>query len=161
MHNNSDTLEVSDISKQSSGPIRFALENGERLPTVLVVDDDIDSLTLMCYILEKFSCIALCETNGRAAFDTIWKYQPDLIILDNKLPQMSGLDIIRALKRDEATRTTPIIMVTALVSHHHRLEVLCMGGVHYVAKPYLLEELEVIIHCYLPSIPNPIAKSIV
>jgi CheY-like chemotaxis protein len=149
MPNDLDTLEVLDVSQHLIKSANFESGHSRHAPMVLVVDDDIDNLVLTCHVLEKFACMPICETDGKAALKTIKMYSPDLIVLDILLPNLSGLDIIRSLKSNEATCAIPIIAVTALTSHKNREAVLCAGCKHYITKPYLLEDLEQLVHSCL------------
>lgn len=149
MLNHSDTLDAPDIDKHLVGAINLMHKASIQLPLVMVIDDDVDSLVLMCHVLEKFACIPLCETSGRAALDTINNYKPDLVVLDIRLPGVGGLEIMRSLKEREVTRTIPIVVTTALAGYKAREEVLHVGCDHYITKPYLLTDLEQLMHSYL------------
>ncbi|MGF1521182.1 MAG: response regulator [Leptolyngbyaceae cyanobacterium] len=149
MLDKADTLDSLDISTPSISSANLATEQQFQAPVVLVVDDDTDSLVLACHVLEQFVCVPLCEMNGQIALDTILTHKPDLIIMDIRLPELSGLEIIRLLKRDETAHRIPIIVVTALAGRKNREAILCMGCDHYVTKPYLLKDLEKLMHSYL------------
>lgn len=146
---NLDTLTMLNVSEHLTSAATLKHKNDNRLPLVLVIDDDVDSLVLMCHVLEKFACTPLCETNGQAALDAIDRYKVDLIILDIRLPEVCGLEIMRSLKRHDVTRTVPIVVVTALATQKDRQEVLCVGCDHYITKPYLLQNMERIMNSYL------------
>lgn len=149
MLNPLDALEALDVSKLSFGGATVRRQDDRQPPLVLVVDDDIDSLVLMCHVLEKFACIPVCETNGQAALDIINVYKPELIVLDIRLPEVDGLQIMRSLKRREGTREIPVIVVTALANYEDRKQILCVGCNHYVTKPYLLKDIEQLVQTYL------------
>lgn len=120
-----------------------------RTPTVLVIDDDIDNLMLVSYVLEQFDCLFVCETDGQEALARVEELKPDLIILDIRLPNLSGLDIVRTLRRHSITRNTPVIAVTALASPRDRERILQAGCSQYVSKPYLLENMKTLLSRYL------------
>ncbi|MEO1295184.1 MAG: response regulator [Cyanobacteria bacterium J06636_16] len=148
MWKNSDTLVAPDIFGNSDEPINLIPRHGNRLPLVLVIDDDVDSLVLICHVLEKFACIPLCETNGQIALEVIEKHKPNLVVLDIRLPGANGLEIMRSLKTHEATCKIPIIVVTALAGQQ-RHGVILNGCDHYITKPYLLTDVEELLSSYL------------
>ena len=121
-------------------------------PTVLVIDDDIDNLMLVSYVLEQFDCLFVCETEGQEALERVWELKPDLIILDIRLPGLSGLDIVRALRRHSATNTIPVIAVTALANLSDQEQILQAGCSHYISKPYLLEDMRTLLSRYLTPV---------
>jgi two-component system alkaline phosphatase synthesis response regulator PhoP len=82
--------------------------------TVLIVDDNAQNLELLVAYLEPMGCQMATATDGLEALSFVDNQQPDLILLDVMMPKMSGFEVCKKLKGDPATRTIPIIMVTAL-----------------------------------------------
>jgi len=85
--------------------------------TVLVVDDNAQNVELLQAYLEELGCQIVTAYDGLEAISFIEdesKASPDLILLDVMMPRMSGFEVCRKLKDDPATRTIPIMMVTAL-----------------------------------------------
>lgn len=136
-----------------TGPTSSTDELVQKLPKVLVVDDDGDSLFLLGHILSQFVCEATVETEGPAALERIRLLQPNLILLDIWLPGMNGLDIARTLRREAATKLTPIVAVTALASNKDREQILRAGCTQYISKPYNLDDMEAILSGYLQRLP--------
>jgi len=118
-------------------------------PTVLLVDDDPDSLVLLENILDQFCCQVICQSCGQAALAYAQQTPPALILLVIWLSDMSGLEIIQSLRHNQATQMVPIAAVTALASHRDRDTILQSGCNHYIAKPYLLEDMEAVLQQYL------------
>jgi len=118
-------------------------------PTVLLVDDDSDSLILLENILDQFACQVICQSSGQAALAYARQTPPELILLDIWLSDISGLEVIQSLRQDDATQQVPIAAVTALASHRDRDMILQSGCNHYITKPYLLEDIEAILQQYL------------
>lgn len=145
----------SSISRSSTGLCRCPGESAESLgsgkdaPVVIVVDNDIDNLILLTYVLERFNCLLFCETDGEAAIALINRLKPSLIVLGIRLPRLSGLRLIRALRLNESTRNIPVIAVTALVTLQLKREILQSGGCHYISKPYMLEDMARLVASYL------------
>jgi len=84
---------------------------------ILIVDDNVQNVELFQAYLESLPCQILTAYDGMAAIrliDDPDKPTPDLILLDVMMPKMSGFEVCRKLKEDPATRTIPIMMVTAL-----------------------------------------------
>ena len=80
-------------------------------PVILVVDDDLPILTLMKNILREFGFDARTASTGAAAVDAARETRPDLILLDMKMPGMSGDEVIAAL-RDTGARDVPILILS-------------------------------------------------
>ncbi|NJL49137.1 MAG: response regulator [Leptolyngbyaceae cyanobacterium SM2_5_2] len=120
-------------------------------PTVLVIDDDEDNLALIKYVLEPFDCLLFCEPGSRAALGLVETIQPNLVLLDIRLPDLTGLELTRLLKSHPATRTIPIIAITALASSQDKAEILQAGCSQYIVKPYLLEDMKTLVGDYIAA----------
>jgi len=121
----------------------------EKLPVVLVVDDDKDSLFLLTHILSQYVCNTVIESEGMKALEHIKTIQPDLILLDIWMPGMSGLEIIQEVRRDDAINSIPVVAVTALAREQDRSNIMKAGCDQYISKPYQLEEMETLLSLYL------------
>jgi DNA-binding response OmpR family regulator len=110
---------------------------------VLIVEDDPDIAEGLRYNLEREGLetrVALTGEQGlAAALDA--KSPPALVILDLMLPGMSGTELCRRLRREPATRRTPIIMLTARASEADRVAGLDLGADDYISKPFSVREL--------------------
>jgi DNA-binding response OmpR family regulator len=110
---------------------------------VLVVEDDPDIAEGLRYNLEREGLEARVARTGeqglQAALDP--KAPPSLVILDLMLPGMSGTELCRRLRREPATRRTPIIMLTARTSEADRVAGLDLGADDYISKPFSVREL--------------------
>lgn len=126
----------------------------EQTCTVLLVDDDPDSLFLLEHILAQFACQVICVTDGCSALETALTCLPDLILLDIWLPGMSGIEVVRSLRQNQATHSIPVIAVTALASDKDRSLILQAGCDIYVSKPYELEDVEAILERFLKPITD-------
>jgi putative two-component system response regulator len=104
-------------------------------PSILVVDDTSDNLTLMSALLNDFYKIKVANS-GKKALKYVHGYpRPDLILLDIMMPEMSGFDVIRELKSDPGTRDIPIIFLTAMSAPEDEKKGLELGAVDYITKP--------------------------
>ena len=109
---------------------------------VLIIEDDPDIAESLRYNLEREGLKTVVAETGEqglaAALDAM--SPPSLIILDLMLPGMSGTELCRRLRREPATRRTPIIMLTAKTSEADRVAGLDLGADDYVTKPFSVRE---------------------
>jgi len=109
--------------------------------TVLVVDDEPDSLRMLTTILERAEMSVLVATSGEAAMDLLNNIVPDLILMDAVMPGMDGFETTQKIKARPATASIPVIFMTGLTESEHVVEAFEVGGVDYVRKPVDLTEL--------------------
>jgi phosphate regulon transcriptional regulator PhoB len=113
----------------------------EIMGMILVVEDERDIADLVKYHLEKAGFSARVVGDGQQAMDLIARDHPDLLILDLMLPGLDGLEVCRRLRGNSATRSIPIIMLTAKAEEVDRIVGLEMGADDYVPKPFSPREL--------------------
>jgi DNA-binding response OmpR family regulator len=106
--------------------------------TILVVDDEPRIVKIARDYLERAGFRVLSAGDGRVALTMVRSAKPDLIVLDLALPEMDGLDVTRALRRDSEV---PIIMLTARDDEADRLIGLELGADDYIVKPFSPKEL--------------------
>lgn len=135
-----------DLAVLSQSPI--GQEPGK--PLILAVECDEDNRVLLSYALELFEYPFMIAADREAAFSLAYEARPDLILLEVVLPTLAdGLELVRQLKRHEQTRTIPIVAVTAIAMPHDRERILASGCDGFLAKPYLLEQLQQILDMQL------------
>jgi two-component system, OmpR family, phosphate regulon response regulator PhoB len=128
-------------------------------PRILVVEDEIDVALLISYNLEAEGYVVESVARGDEAELRLAENLPDLLILDWMLPGVSGIEICRRVRAREATRTLPIIMVTARREETERVRGLAVGADDYVVKPFSVIELMARVHALLRrSRPERIAE---
>lgn len=110
-------------------------------PFVLLVEDEAALLTLLRYNLEKEGFEVGEAVDGEEALLMIEERLPDLILLDWMLPTLSGIEVCRRIRRDEAARNVPVIMLTARGEEADRVRGLDYGADDYVVKPFSPGEL--------------------
>lgn len=108
---------------------------------VLVVDDTPETLGLLTDTLEGAGLTVLVATGGAAALALLKHVTPDLILLDAVMPEMDGFATCRAMKADAALAQIPVIFMTGLSDTVHVVQGLQAGGVDYVTKPVVLDEM--------------------
>ena len=110
-------------------------------PLVVVVEDEPPLQKLLAYNLEAAGFETAQAFDGEEAVMLIEERPPDLLILDWMLPQLSGLELCRRLRRRPETAHLPVIMLTARGEEHDRLRGLETGADDYVTKPFSPAEL--------------------
>ncbi|MBF2065291.1 MAG: response regulator [Calothrix sp. C42_A2020_038] len=124
-------------------------------PLILAVEDNEDNLLLMSYALESIGCRLICQQDSFSTVLLAKEHQPDLILLDVLLPGLSGIDIVKLLKREPLTYKIPVIAVTALAAAEDQERILFAGFDDYISKPFMIEDLELKIHHHLNKKLNP------
>ena len=108
---------------------------------ILIVEDEASIRDMVAFALRRAEMEPLHAADARAAQHAIAERIPDLILLDWMLPGTSGLELARRLRREEATREIPIIMLTARGEEIDRVNGLEAGVDDYVVKPFSTREL--------------------
>jgi two-component system phosphate regulon response regulator PhoB len=109
--------------------------------SILIVDDEAAIRDMLRMALEIADYQCLEAENIRDAHQLIVDKVPDLVVLDWMLPGGSGIELLRRLKRDEATRELPVIMLTAKTAEDNIIQGLEVGADDYVTKPFAPREL--------------------
>ncbi|MDE8653602.1 response regulator transcription factor [Novosphingobium album (ex Liu et al. 2023)] len=112
-----------------------------RSDTVLVVDDTQESLRFLTDTLEAAGISVLIATSGEAALQLLEHVVPDLVLMDAVMPGLDGFETTRAIKAMPAGAHVPIIFMTGLTESEHVVHALDAGGVDYLRKPIVVEEL--------------------
>ena len=108
---------------------------------VFLVEDDQSIVSLVQYNLQKEGFNVQTSGNGEEAIKDIKNYEPDLILLDWMLPDLSGLNICKSLKKDKKHKNIPIIMLTAKGQEEDKVSALNAGADDYITKPFGHAEL--------------------
>ena len=109
---------------------------------ILVVEDDRDNLALMRDALKQQGFSVRTTRRGRRALRVAREVQPALILLDMKLEDMDGYQVLRSLKSHSLTQDIPIVVITgSLTQEELRQEVLALGAARFLTKPFAVEEL--------------------
>ncbi|MEY2978194.1 MAG: hypothetical protein RLZZ435_2333 [Cyanobacteriota bacterium] len=112
-----------------------------RTPEILVADDTLDSLRIISECLNSYGYDVRSVTNGTLALASARAAQPDLILLDIKMPDLSGYEVCRQLKADPLTQKIPIIFLSALNEPLDKVQAFEVGGIDYITKPFHLQEV--------------------
>ncbi|MCP4347793.1 MAG: response regulator [Desulfobacterales bacterium] len=111
---------------------------------ILAIDDKQDNLTVLTALLNNFipDCVVITAMSGIEGIEKAKTEQPDIILLDIKMPDMDGYEVCRILKSDKTTDSVPIIMLTALKTDaKSRIKALELGADAFLTKPVDHSEL--------------------
>jgi CheY-like chemotaxis protein len=126
---------------QRAGPARPDVSRQRAVKSVLIVDDDPDICEMLAHILCTAGFEVFMELDGRSGLSAARRMQPDLVLLDWMLPNLTGLEICRQLREDPATAATRIIMVTARAEHTDLERSRAAGANDHIVKPFGRREL--------------------
>jgi two-component system, OmpR family, phosphate regulon response regulator PhoB len=142
-----------DLSRERHGIAFAPSDGGETLPhrsdtvmddkpLILIVDDEAELARTVSYAFEQEGFATRHADTGRAALElALASPLPDLILLDMMLPDLSGTEVCRELRRSEAARATPIVFLTARDNEIDRVVAFELGADDYVSKPFSVREL--------------------
>jgi len=108
---------------------------------ILIIDDEPAIREMVAVALEMADFEVLEAENAQVGHSLIVDQRPDLVLLDWMLPQVSGIELARRLKRDDSTADVPIIMLTAKSEEDNKLQGLEGGADDYITKPFSTREL--------------------
>ena len=108
---------------------------------ILLIEDDQSLTELVKYNLEKEGYEVTVEMDGEEGLSYAQTQTPDLILLDWMLPNLSGIEICRRIRRDKSTQNIPVIMLTARGEENDRIRGLDTGADDYITKPFSPKEL--------------------
>ena len=110
-------------------------------PKILVVEDEPSQREVLAYNLKAEGFLVISADNGEDALFLVEEEEPDLILLDWMMPNLSGIEVCRRLKSRDKTRAIPIIMVSARSEEVDKVRGLEIGADDYLVKPYSVIEL--------------------
>jgi DNA-binding response OmpR family regulator len=122
-----------------------------RRDTILVVDDTPDTLGLLTDTLDHAGFTVLIAMDGHSALELLDQITPDLVLMDAVMPGMSGFESCRRIKQEKMLANLPVIFLTGLSESAHVVEGLAAGGVDYVTKPIVVDELLARIRVHLAN----------
>jgi CheY-like chemotaxis protein len=121
--------------------------------SVLYIEDDLDNFCLVEQVLLKRrpDTEVHMATNGHDGITAAISEQPALILLDNRLPDATGAEVLRQLAAAEATTAIPVVIVSGNTVSATASELLAAGAADFLVKPYDIHQLMTIIDRYLPG----------
>jgi len=122
-----------------------------RRDTILVVDDTPETLGFLTDTLDDAGFTVLIATDGESALTLVDQITPDLVLMDALMPGMDGFQTCRRLKNEKLLSHIPVMFMTGLSETEHVVQGLAAGGVDYVTKPIIVEELLARIRVHLSN----------
>jgi CheY-like chemotaxis protein len=119
------------------------------MPTILVIDDSGTSQIMARMLLASLDASIETARDGIEGLEQAEKVRPDLILLDVVMPRMDGFETCRQLRAREATRETPILMVTTRGEEANVEKGFSFGCTDYICKPFNAVELLTKVRSYL------------
>ena len=130
--------------------------------SIHIVEDEQPIITLVKYNLEKEGYKVSFSDNGNDGIEDIKKLSPDLVLLDWMLPDFSGVEICKSLKKDIKFKDIPIIMLTAKGEDEDKIKGLNSGADDYITKPFsfpeLLARIKALLRRSKPSVVSDIVE---
>jgi CheY-like chemotaxis protein len=137
---------------ETAPPPAAAVAPGAR---VLIVDDDPVMRRLTTRALQNDGYVLTEATNGREALEVMRRETPDLVILDFVMPELDGLDVLRALRADPATVSLPVLMLTSQSDEGSTRAGFDAGATDYLTKPFSSPQLSARVRACLTRAPKP------
>jgi CheY-like chemotaxis protein len=119
------------------------------MPSILIADDNEDLRKVLAWLLQPRGYDILQAATGSEAIEIAIAAQPGLILLDIRLPDMNGVDVARAIKKDQRTTHIPIVGWSAYFGERWREEALRAGMVAYMEKPLSAPVIEATIKPFI------------
>ena len=127
------------------------ITESKKRDVALVIDDSPETLRLLTDALDDAGMTVMVALDGASAMRIVDQITPDIILLDAIMPGMDGFETCRRLKRDGALSNVPVIFMTGLAETEHIVRGLEAGGVDYVTKPIVIEEMLARIRVHLAN----------
>ena len=108
---------------------------------IFIIEDETSIIQLVQHNLEKEGFVVSSSTNGNDGLKELKKFEPNLLLLDWMLPDLSGIDVCKSLRRDKNFKNLPIIMLTAKGEEEDKVKGLESGLDDYITKPFGFNEL--------------------
>jgi two-component system phosphate regulon response regulator PhoB len=108
---------------------------------ILIIEDELDLAELIAFNLQKEGFKTVLAYDGRTGLERVNSEKPDLVILDLMLPEIGGIEICKAIRRNESSSTIPVLMVTAKGEEIDKVVGFEVGADDYLVKPFSTREL--------------------
>lgn len=121
---------------------------------ILVVDDEPDVVRMLQVVLGKRGHTVIAAPSGIEGLVKAQAERPDLVLLDIMMEGMDGWEVLKLLRLEEATRSIPVVMLSARTAPRDKIRGLQEGAVDYVTKPFSVKELAETIEAVLARSPG-------
>ena len=128
---------------------------------IFIIEDEPSIIQLVQHNLEKNGFLVSSSLNGNDGLKELKKFQPDLLLLDWMLPDLSGIEICKNIRKDNSFKNLPVIMLTAKGEEEDKIKGLNSGVDDYLTKPFSFNELMARIKAVLRrSNPNTVSDNL-
>ena len=128
---------------------------------IFIIEDEPSIIQLVKHNLEKNGFLVSSSLNGNDGLKELKKFQPDLLLLDWMLPDLSGIEICKNIRKDNSFKNLPVIMLTAKGEEEDKIKGLDSGVDDYLTKPFSFNELKSRIKAVLRrSNPNTVSNNL-
>lgn len=143
---NANTTAVQPTRPLPVGTVAPHVANAVSASSILVAEDNDDVALLICNMLRDKGYVVNRAVDGQEALEMLQEELPDMLITDIAMPRMDGLELMRRVRDDDTMCCLPIVVVSARVEDHERLDGISAGAEVYLAKPFINEELLLIVN---------------
>jgi len=120
------------------------MNDADGLPLVLVAEDEDSVRQMVALALKAIGYRTVVFADGAAAAEALeGGVVPDAVLLDVRMPRMNGIDLVRHIRAQAATETTPVVAMSAYSDELQAREMIDAGANAFLAKPFTIEELRV------------------
>lgn len=116
---------------------------------ILVVDDSALMRRLLQQVLQAAGYDVVCAADGQEGLDKVAAEKPDLVIMDRNMPKVDGMEALRVLRANPATRSLPVLMASARLEPADAAEIQAAGANGLIPKPFQSQQLLAIIRQHL------------
>src|SRR5262245_19912243 len=149
------TSPPSDAPEDETLNLAHSLQTFAHVPRVLIVEDTVELGEVIQATLQRMHIMAFCETHGLKALKRYEEIQPDLVLLDIGLPDMTGWKVLDAMKESKAIFKRPaIVVITAYGDPANRLMGKVQGVDSYLIKPFTADEVQKVVQDVLGRKPK-------
>ena len=128
---------------------------------IFIIEDETSIIQLVQHNLKKNGFVVSSSENGNDGLKELKKFQPDLLLLDWMLPDLSGIEICKNIRKDNSFKNLPVIMLTAKGEEEDKIKGLDSGVDDYLTKPFSFNELMARIKAVLRrSNPNTVSDNL-
>ena len=130
-------------------------QNSDTVKKIFIVEDNPDSRELVVKILKAKGYGIIQAVDGEEALQKLKEQRPDLILMDISIPKIDGYEVTRRIKEDDGLKDVPVIALTAHAMKGDKEKALEAGCDGYIAKPFSVRELPILIESFLKKDLTP------
>lgn len=109
--------------------------------TIVIADDELDALNILRDILESEGYKIFAVPDGRQAIDTVLKEKPDLLVVDNSMPEVQGVDVVRELRKHAELKVMKILFMSAAAAGDDQKAASDAGADAFLPKPFEIDDI--------------------